>query len=146
METLREKIEADIKSAMINKETEKKDVLKFIKSEIMRSEKDSNSVMEDADVIKAIRKAIKNLETINSDESRNEISILSEYLPKALSKEEIGKMTREAILKYPEKYAMYKEGNKGMIGLFVGEVMKMSKGSLDPKEANKVISEILNEA
>ena len=146
METLREKIEADIKSAMINKETEKKDVLKFLKSEIMKSEKDSNSIMADGDIVKTIRKTIKNLETINTEESRNEISILSEYLPKALSDKEIGDMTRVAITKYPDKYKMYKDGNKGMIGLFMGEVMKLSGGAIDPKEANKIIMKTLDEA
>ena len=33
----------------------------------------------------------------------------------------------EAISKYPEKVAEYKSGKKGLIGLFMGEVMKISK-------------------
>ena len=33
----------------------------------------------------------------------------------------------------------YKNGKKGVIGLFMGEVMKLSKGKADPKLANKLL-------
>ena len=49
-----------------------------------------------------------------------------------------------AVAKYPEKVTEYKEGKKGLIGLFMGEVMKLSKGKADPKLANKIISSKLN--
>lgn len=146
METLRGKIESDIKSAMMNKDLEKKEILKFLKSEVMRVEKDSNSILSDEEIIKILRKTIKNLETIDREKEKKEILILSEYLPKAPSKEEIEKMTREAILKYPEKFAAYKKGSVGLIGLFMGEVMKLSKGTADPKEANKIIKDVLDAA
>ena len=44
-----------------------------------------------------------------------------------------------AIAKYPEKAKDYKEGKKGLIGLFMGEVMKLSKGQADPKLANQLL-------
>jgi len=44
-----------------------------------------------------------------------------------------------AILKYPEKLNEYKNGKKGVIGLFMGEIMKLSKGKVDPKLANKLL-------
>ncbi len=50
----------------------------------------------------------------------------------------------EAISKYPEKVAEYKAGKAGLIGLFMGEVMKSSKGKADPKIANKLLLEALN--
>ena len=48
-----------------------------------------------------------------------------------------------AVAKYPEKVAEYKEGKKGLIGLFMGEVMKLSKGKADPKLANQLVREAL---
>ena len=33
----------------------------------------------------------------------------------------------------------YKNGKKGLLGLFMGEVMKLSKGKADPKLANKLL-------
>ena len=48
-----------------------------------------------------------------------------------------------AVAKYPEKVVEYKEGKKGLIGLFMGEVMKLSKGKADPKLANQLVREVL---
>ncbi|HEX8608971.1 MAG TPA: Asp-tRNA(Asn)/Glu-tRNA(Gln) amidotransferase subunit GatB, partial [Pedobacter sp.] len=38
----------------------------------------------------------------------------------------------------------YKKGKKGVLGLFVGEVMKLAKGKADPKKINEVLLEKLN--
>lgn len=45
----------------------------------------------------------------------------------------------KAVSKYPEKVIEYKSGKRGLIGLFMGEVMKISKGQADPKLANKLL-------
>lgn len=44
-----------------------------------------------------------------------------------------------ALAMYPEKVAEYKAGKIGLLGLFMGEVMKISKGKLDPKTANRLV-------
>ena len=49
----------------------------------------------------------------------------------------------QALEKYPEKIQEYKNGKKGLIGLFMGEVMKISKGKADPKVTNKLLRDIL---
>jgi aspartyl-tRNA(Asn)/glutamyl-tRNA(Gln) amidotransferase subunit B len=49
----------------------------------------------------------------------------------------------QAIAKYPEKVQEYKGGKKGLIGLFMGEVMKLSKGKADPKACNQLLREKL---
>ena len=55
----------------------------------------------------------------------------------------IKELAQQVIAKYPEKVSEYRAGKKGLLGLFVGEVMKLSKGKADPKMTNKIISEIL---
>ena len=49
----------------------------------------------------------------------------------------------QAISKFPDKVNEYKKGKKGLIGLFMGEVMKLSKGKADPKLANQKIKKTL---
>jgi aspartyl-tRNA(Asn)/glutamyl-tRNA(Gln) amidotransferase subunit B len=44
----------------------------------------------------------------------------------------------------PDKVAEYKKGKKGLIGLFMGEVKKISKGKADPKMATQLLTEKLN--
>jgi aspartyl-tRNA(Asn)/glutamyl-tRNA(Gln) amidotransferase subunit B len=49
----------------------------------------------------------------------------------------------QVIANYPAKVTEYKGGNKNLLGLFMGEVMKLSKGKADPKIASQMIKEIL---
>ena len=46
--------------------------------------------------------------------------------------------------KNPEKVAEYKKGKKGLLGFFVGEVMKLSKGKAEPKATNALIMKALD--
>jgi len=57
--------------------------------------------------------------------------------------ESINEFVKEAIAKYPDKVLEYKSGKKGLIGLFMGEVMKLSKGKADPKKASQLVQELL---
>jgi aspartyl-tRNA(Asn)/glutamyl-tRNA(Gln) amidotransferase subunit B len=49
----------------------------------------------------------------------------------------------EVLNSLPQKVAEYKKGKKGLMGLFVGEVMKKSKGKADPKLLNQLVEEKL---
>jgi aspartyl-tRNA(Asn)/glutamyl-tRNA(Gln) amidotransferase subunit B len=49
------------------------------------------------------------------------------------STDDIEKWIEEVLANHPEKVAEYKKGKKGLLGLFVGEVKKISKGKADPK-------------
>ncbi|MCZ2394777.1 MAG: Asp-tRNA(Asn)/Glu-tRNA(Gln) amidotransferase subunit GatB [Chitinophagales bacterium] len=49
-----------------------------------------------------------------------------------------------ALLKYPEKVLEYRGGKKGILGLFMGEVMKISGGQADPKSTSKILQELLD--
>ncbi|MFI5131023.1 MAG: Asp-tRNA(Asn)/Glu-tRNA(Gln) amidotransferase subunit GatB [Chitinophagales bacterium] len=41
--------------------------------------------------------------------------------------------------KYADKVMEYKKGKKGLLSLFIGEVMKQSKGQADPKITNEIL-------
>lgn len=52
----------------------------------------------------------------------------------------------EAVLqKMPDKVSEYRKGKKGLMGLFVGEVKKISKGKADIRLVNDLLNEKLNE-
>jgi Asp-tRNA(Asn)/Glu-tRNA(Gln) amidotransferase B subunit len=53
-------------------------------------------------------------------------------------------LINEVIEKYPDKVKEYQSGKKGLIGLFIGEVMKLSKGKADPKLTNELIRKKLD--
>lgn len=54
-------------------------------------------------------------------------------------------LIEEVLGSMPEKVTEYKKGKKGLIGLFVGEVMKKSKGKADPKLLNQLVTEKLSQ-
>jgi len=56
----------------------------------------------------------------------------------------LNEYVQQAIDKYPDKVEEYKNGKKGLIGLFMGEVMKLSKGKADPKLANELVQKMLD--
>jgi aspartyl-tRNA(Asn)/glutamyl-tRNA(Gln) amidotransferase subunit B len=57
---------------------------------------------------------------------------------------EIENWVDEVINKMPGKVAEYKKGKKGLMGLFVGEVKKLSKGKADPQVSIKLFEEKLS--
>jgi aspartyl-tRNA(Asn)/glutamyl-tRNA(Gln) amidotransferase subunit B len=52
---------------------------------------------------------------------------------------ELENWINQAIASMPDKVAEYKKGKKGLIGLFVGEVKKLSKGKADPKMVTELL-------
>ena len=57
---------------------------------------------------------------------------------------EIKNWVQQVLTTMPDKVSEYKKGKKGLIGLFVGEVKKLSKGKADPKTVTHLIEEQLN--
>ncbi len=57
---------------------------------------------------------------------------------------ELEAWVNEAISKMPDKVTEYKKGKKGLIGLFVGEIKKISKGKADPKVVTKLLQQKLD--
>jgi len=48
-------------------------------------------------------------------------------------------LIQEVLAQYPDKVAEYKGGKKGVLGLFMGDIMKKSQGKADPKKTNKLL-------
>lgn len=59
------------------------------------------------------------------------------------AEEIIMKQVQEALDRYPGKVVEYHKGKKGLLGFFMGEIMKISGGKTDPALANKMILEEL---
>ena len=49
------------------------------------------------------------------------------------------KYVKDALEKFPNKVLEYKNGKKNLLGLFMGEAMKNSKGTANPKLLNQLI-------
>jgi aspartyl-tRNA(Asn)/glutamyl-tRNA(Gln) amidotransferase subunit B len=49
----------------------------------------------------------------------------------------------DIIESHPDEVARYKDGKKALIGFFIGQVMKKSKGKANPKQVRELVSEKL---
>ncbi len=58
--------------------------------------------------------------------------------------DEITAWVQQVLNAMPDKVDEFRKGKKGLIGLFVGEVKKVSKGKADPRIATELLNEFLN--
>ncbi len=54
-------------------------------------------------------------------------------------KNDVNQFIQDAIAKYPDKVLEYQKGKKGVLGLFMGEIMKRSNGKIDPQKTNQLL-------
>jgi len=57
--------------------------------------------------------------------------------------EDLSLLIEEVLNSYPDKVKEYHNGKKGVLGLFMGELMKKTKGKINPQIASKLVTEKL---
>jgi aspartyl-tRNA(Asn)/glutamyl-tRNA(Gln) amidotransferase subunit B len=82
-------------------------------------------------------------ELINDPSLNIETFIEEKGLKLETSDSQIDLLIQTALEKHSQKITEYKKGKKGLISLFVGEVMKLSKGNVDAKLVTEKIIEKL---
>jgi uncharacterized protein YqeY len=109
--SIQERIDSDLKEAMRARDTTKLGVLRMLKSALKYAaiaKSDAEAQLSDAEAGQVIRKQVKQRQdSIDSFEKggraelankeKEELSILSAYLPQAMSGEELAKVVRETI-------------------------------------------------
>jgi aspartyl-tRNA(Asn)/glutamyl-tRNA(Gln) amidotransferase subunit B len=83
-------------------------------------------------------------ELINSGTDKDPLQIATEL--NLIQESDAGSLLTlvdEVIAKMPDKVKEYQSGKKGLIGLFAGEVKKLSKGKADMQVVNKLLAEKL---
>lgn len=105
---LKEQLFADLKTAMKEKDTLRKDTIQLIRSGILQVEKDNKVELDDEGVLEVVSKQLKSrrdslpdfLKSGREDlieKLNKEIEILLSYLPEQLNEDEIKKIVEEAV-------------------------------------------------
>ena len=142
---LKEKLMEDLKSAMKEKNINKKNAIQMVRTAILQIEKDKAIEVEDVKILEIIAKEVKTrrdsiLEFEKGGredlvkQAKEEIEALVGYLPKQLSKEEIKEKVSAIITKI---------GATSMKDM--GAVMKEAKGELGASADGKTINEVVKE-
>ena len=145
--SLKEQLFADLKTAMKEKDTLKKDTVQLIRSGILQYEKDNKVELDDEGVLDIISKQLKSRRDSLPDYVKSgredlieklnkEIEILLGYLPEQLSEDEIQKIVEEAIA--ATGAASVKE-----MGKVMGIVNPKLKGRADMKVVGALVKKLL---
>jgi uncharacterized protein YqeY len=144
--SLTEKINADIKTAMLAKEREKLEALRAIKAALLlEATKDGSGVITEDAELKILQKLYKqrvDAGTIYNDQNRKDLAVVEEfqadiikaYLPSQLSEAEIAVVIKGVIEKM---------GAKGPQDM--GKVMGSSMGQLQGKADGNLISKVVKD-
>lgn len=145
--TLREQINDDIKTAMKEKNVEKRDALRLLSSAMKQIEVDERKELSDDDVVKIIQKQVKQRNDAMAqyrdagredlyEKEAAEAAIFETYLPKQLSDEELESALRTIIAEVGA--ASMKE-----IGKVMGAASKALGAQADGKRINECAKKIL---
>ncbi len=91
--------------------------------------------------------AQKILPHLLSGEKSDPLSVAKELnLLQDADASEIQNWVNQVLISMPEKVTEFRKGKKGLLGLFMGEVKKISRGKADPKKTNEILLEKLNQS
>ncbi|HAG05048.1 MAG TPA: aspartyl-tRNA amidotransferase [Lachnospiraceae bacterium] len=145
--SLKQRLFDDLKAAMKEKDTLKKEIIQIVRAGVLQIEKDNRiEELDDAGVSDVVSKEIKKLKDVLPDferggredlveEANKKIEILKTYLPEQLSEEEIKNIIAQTIK------SVGATSVKDM-GKVMGAVSAETKGRAD----NKVVSGLVRAA
>ena len=145
--SLKAKLEADLKQAMLAKNELVRDVLRLILAEFKRLElqegKTITPEIEQDVLLKAVKTRQQSIDEFTkagrsdlADKEKAEQAIVQSYLPKALSEEETRAIIQAAI-------AELKITSKKDIGMLMKPLMAKYKGQIDGKAVQRIAGELL---
>ena len=142
---LKEKLMEDLKNSMKEKNVVRKNVIQMVRAAILQIEKDKGIEVDDNKILEIIAKEVKTRNDSLLDfekggredlvkQAKEEISILSEYLPKQLTREEL----KEKITKIVADLGATSMKDMGM-------VMKEAKAQIGTAADGRTINEVVKE-
>lgn len=145
--SLKEQLAADLKDAMKNKDTIRKNVVQLVRSGVLQIEKDKKITLDDEGVLDVIAKQLKQRRDSLPDyeksgredliaELKTEMDILMGYLPKQLTREELEEIVKAAVAETGASTV------KDM-GKIMSAVMPKTKGRADGKVINEIARALL---
>jgi len=146
--SLKQRLQGDLKEALRARDERRKAVIRLTLTAIANAEIKHGGELDDAGVTAVLqqqarrrRDTIAELQPINRPDllaaEEAELTILEEYLPRLLSREEIAAEARQVIAEV-EATGM---GHKGPV---MGQLMSKLKGRADGRVVNEIVRELLS--
>ena len=145
---LKEKLEADLRQAMKDRDNVKRSVLRLLLAAIKNAEIAKRGSLDNPDILGIVAREVKqrneSIEAFKQGDRQDlvareeaEMTILKEYLPRQLSREEVIVEARQVI----EEVGAQGPRDKGKV---MSRIMAQLKGKADGREINEIVTELLN--
>ncbi|MEE0944103.1 MAG: GatB/YqeY domain-containing protein [Clostridia bacterium] len=146
--SLKDRLAQDLKTAMKDKDTVRKNVVQMIRAGVLQIEKDKLITLDDEGVLEVIAKQLKQRKDSLPDyeksgrsdliaELKAEIGFLMEYLPEQLSDDELAAIVKAAVAEVGAVSV------KDM-GKVMAAVMPKTKGRADGRRINEIAKALLS--
>jgi uncharacterized protein YqeY len=145
--SLIQQLDQDMKAAMKQKDKETLSTIRMVRASIKKVEIDNRGELSEDQVLEVLVREIKQRKDSQNEyekagredlavKEKREIEILSSYLPKQLTEEEL----REVVVK-----AIADTGatSKKEMGKVMGAVLPLVKGRADSKQVNQLVQQLL---
>ena len=147
---LKERLNADFKEAMKNREKTRKDTINFVRAAIKQVEIDTREELDDSGIAQILAKQVKMRKDALADfeaggrqdmldQYNAEIDVLMEYMPQQLTSEEIMNIVKDTA----SELGIEAGGGKAMMGRLMGPVMGKVKGLADGNDVKNVVMQFL---
>jgi len=145
---LKEKLGADLRQAMKNRDNVKRSVLRLLLAAIQNAEIAKRGSLDNPDILGIVAREVKqrneSIEAFKQGDRHDlvaqeeaEMAVLKEYLPRQLSREEVIIEARQVI----EEVGAQGPRDKGKV---MSKIMAQLKGKADGREINEIVTELLN--
>ncbi|WP_029420810.1 GatB/YqeY domain-containing protein [Alicyclobacillus macrosporangiidus] len=145
--SLSERLSEDMKQAMKAKDKVRLSVIRMVRSAMKNREIETGAPLDDAGILAVIQKELKqrrdSLQAFESagrtdlaEEARQEIEILTSYLPEPLTEEDLRRLAAEVIAEVGAK-------GKSDMGKVMSALMPKVRGRADGRQVQQVVQSLL---
>ena len=145
--TMKSKLNDDLKQAMRDKDTLRRDVIRYMRSEIRNQEIRDQKELDDAGVIQVLsRQAQQRKDSMQvykdadrqdlADKEESELSVILAYLPQQMTRDEIVELVSRVV-------GEVGASGPADMGKVMGAIMPQVRGKAEGREVNAIVQETL---
>lgn len=145
--TMKSRLTDDMKQAMRDRDVLRRDVIRYLRSEVKNQEIREQKELDDAGVIQVLsRQAQQRRDSIEAyrdadrqdlvDKEESELSVIMAYLPQQMTQEEIAALVQQVV-------AEVGASGPADMGKVMGAIMPQVRGKAEGREVNAIVQQTL---
>ncbi len=145
--TMKDRLDEDLKQAMRSRDTARRDVIRYLRSEIRNQEIRVQEDLDDDGVLQVLtRQAQQRRDSIEAfseanrtdlvEKEESELAIIMEYMPQQMTRDEISALVQQVI-------AEVGAAGPGDMGKVMSQIMPQVRGRAEGREVSSIVMETL---